>query len=107
MLGQEVAGVSHAGYTGADGLRYALGVESPFDDESTRCRRSSIWSLGARCKAGRLGFQVAGHRIQKSIGNSVVPSWFDGKTCQRIIEHIIRWNNVETNHIIPSNLMST
>lgn len=30
VLGQEVAGVSLAGYTGADGLRYALGVESPF-----------------------------------------------------------------------------
>lgn len=32
VLGQEVAGVSLAGYTGADGLRYALGVESPFGD---------------------------------------------------------------------------
>lgn len=30
VLGQEVAGVSLAGYTGADGLGYALGVESPF-----------------------------------------------------------------------------
>ena len=32
VLGQEVAAVSLAGYTGADGLRYALGVESPFGD---------------------------------------------------------------------------
>lgn len=32
VLGQEIAGVSLAGYTGADGLRYALGVEGPFVD---------------------------------------------------------------------------
>ena len=32
VLGQEVAGVSLAGYTGADGLRCALGAEGPFVD---------------------------------------------------------------------------
>ena len=32
VLGQKVAGVSLAEYAGADGLRYALGAESPFCD---------------------------------------------------------------------------
>lgn len=32
VLGQEVAGVSLAGYTGVDGLRYALDAEGPFGD---------------------------------------------------------------------------
>lgn len=32
VLEQEVAGVSLAVYAGSDGLRYALGAESPFCD---------------------------------------------------------------------------
>lgn len=48
VLGQEVAGVSLAGYTGADGLRYALGADSPFGDAVNTMRAIQYLEFGSK-----------------------------------------------------------
>lgn len=48
VLGQEVAGVSLAGYTGADGLRYALGAESPFGDAVNTMQAIQYLEFGSK-----------------------------------------------------------
>ena len=47
-LGRQVAGVSLAGYTGADGLRYALGTESPFGDAVNTMQAIQYLEFGSK-----------------------------------------------------------
>lgn len=48
VLGQEVAGVSLAGYTGADGLRCALSADSPFGDAVNTMQAIQYLEFGSK-----------------------------------------------------------
>lgn len=48
VLGQEVVGVSLAGYTDADGLRCALGVEGPFVDAVNTMQAIQYLEFGSK-----------------------------------------------------------
>ena len=48
VLGQEVVGVSLAGYTDSDGLRCALGVEGPFGDAVNTMQAIQYLEFGSK-----------------------------------------------------------